>query len=84
MPITPDQLAKVEQLRKGVLDIVRQGVDDEYLLATYNGVARYLDKRLPSIKNRVESNVYKNETREIVRQQREARSQKAATPPRKS
>lgn len=76
MAITQDQLTKVEQLRKSVLDIVNQGVEDEYLLATYNGLLRQLDKRLPAIKHRVEGNTYKNESREIVRRQRQTRGQK--------
>ncbi|EFH86420.1 hypothetical protein [Ktedonobacter racemifer] len=76
MAITPQQLTQVEQFRKNILDTVNQGVEDEYLLATYNGLLRHLDKRLPAIKHRVEGNSYKNESREIVRRQRQARGQK--------
>ncbi|GHO54785.1 hypothetical protein [Ktedonobacter robiniae] len=84
MAITEQQLTQVEQLRKNILDTVKQGVEDEYLLATYNGLLRHLDKRLPAIKHRVEGNTYKNESRAIVRSQRQARGQKTGASSSKS
>jgi hypothetical protein len=74
--ITQEQLTDVEKLRKDVLALVAKGVTDEYLLATYNGITRRLDERLPNIRKRVEGNTLKQESRTIVKQQREAMKHK--------
>jgi hypothetical protein len=72
MAITPEQVKDVEQLRTTVHGLISKGITDEYLLATYNGLARRLDDRLPKIRERAEGKNLKVETRNLVRQQREA------------
>jgi hypothetical protein len=79
MAITPEQVKDVEQLRSSVHSLIAKGISDEYLLATYNGIARRLDDRLPNIRKRAEGKDLKKETRELVRQQREAARNKNAS-----
>lgn len=78
MAITPEQVKDVEQLRTSVHNLISKGVADEYLLATYNGIVRRLDDRLPKIRERAEGRTLKEETRTLVRQQREAARRKGA------
>jgi dsRNA-specific ribonuclease len=77
--ITPEQVKDVEQLRASVHSLIAKGITDEYLLATYNGIARRLDDRLPNIRKRAEGKDLKKETRELVRQQREATRNRTAS-----
>jgi hypothetical protein len=77
MAITNEQVKDVEQLRTSVHGLVSKGVTDEYLLATYNGIIRRLDDRLPKIRQRAEGKSLKEESRKLVRQQREALSRKS-------
>ncbi|GCE18685.1 hypothetical protein [Dictyobacter kobayashii] len=77
--ITPEQVKDVEQLRSTVHGLIK-GTSDEYLLATYNGILRRLDERIPKIKTRAEGKSMKLESREIIRQQREAMRQKNVAP----
>jgi hypothetical protein len=72
MAITNDQVKDVEKLRADVHSLISKGLTDEYLLATYNGIVRRLDDRLPRIRQRAEGKTLKEETRELVRKQREA------------
>ncbi len=72
MAITNDQVKDVETLRSSVHALIDKGGADEYLLATYNGIVRRLDDRLPRIRQRAEGKTLKEETREKVRKQRES------------
>lgn len=71
MAITNEQVKDVEQLRGSVHSLISKGVTDEYLLATYNGILRRLDDRLPRIRQRAEGKTLKEESRQLVRQQRD-------------
>jgi hypothetical protein len=77
--ITSEQVKDIEQLRGTVHGMISKGVTDEYLLATYNGILRRLDERLPKIRQRAEGKTLKEESRQLVRQQREALSRKNGT-----
>lgn len=79
MAITNEQVKDVEQLRTSVHALISKGVNDEYLLATYNGILRRLDERLPKIKTRAEGQTMKQESREVIRKQREAMRKKNGT-----
>ncbi len=70
--ITSEQVKDLEQLRKTVHDLISKGIADEYLLATYNGMVRHLDKRLPNIRKLAEGKALIEESRNLVRQQRQA------------
>jgi len=70
MAITLEQVKDVEKLRSDVHALIAKGITDEYLLATYNGIVRRLDDRLPRIRQRAEGKTLKEESRELVRQQR--------------
>jgi hypothetical protein len=72
MAITNDQVKDVETLRSSVHALISKGLTDEYLLATYNGIVRRLDERLPRIRQRAEGKTLKEESRELVRKQRES------------
>lgn len=73
MAITPEQVKDVEKLRSDVRTLIANDqVNDEYLLATYNGIVRRLDERLPHIRRRAEGKALKDETRELARKKREA------------
>lgn len=80
MAITSDQVKDVEKLRSDVHALITKGLTDEYLLATYNGIVRRLDERLPRIRQRAEGKTLKEETRELVRKQRESLRSKGAQP----
>jgi len=80
MAITDEQVKDVEKLRTDIHALIGKGITDEYLLATYNGVVRRLDDRLPQIRQRAEGKTLKAETRELVRKQREAARNKGSQP----
>lgn len=80
MAITSEQVKDVEKLRSDVHALISKGVTDEYLLATYNGIVRRLDDRLPRIRQRAEGKTLKEESRELVRKQREAFRGKGGQP----
>lgn len=79
MAITNEQVKDVEGLRSNVHSLISKGVADEYLLATYNGILRRLDTRLPTIRKIADGQTLKQESRTLVKQQREALKQKKAS-----
>jgi hypothetical protein len=76
--ISTEQVNDVQQLRASVHALIAKGVTDEFLLATYNGILRRLDERLPKIRERAEGKTLKEESRKVVRQQRDALKRKGA------
>jgi hypothetical protein len=80
--ITPEQVQDVVQLRASVHALISKGVGDEYLLATYNGIVRRLDDRLPKIRQRSEGKTLKEESRNLVKQQRAGMGRKSGETPR--
>lgn len=78
MAITTEQVKDVEQLRSTVHSLISKGVPDEYLLATYNQILRRLDTRLPVIRQRADGKTLKEESRNLVKQQRQALNGKGA------
>ncbi len=80
MAITNEQVKDIEKLRSDVHALISKGQADEYLLATYNGIVRRLDERLPRIRQRAEGKILKEESRELVRKQRESFRGKGGQP----
>lgn len=79
--VTPEQVKDVEQLRVSVHTLLSKGVSDEYLLATYNGILRRLDDRLPKLRQRADGKSLKAESVRLVKQQRaNMKSKSSATP----
>lgn len=80
MAITDAQVEEVKKLRSDVHALISKGITDEYLLATYNGVLRRLDDRLPRIRQRAEGKSLKEESRAVIKAQREALRSKTGQP----
>ena len=81
MAITNEQVKDIEQLRSTLHGLISKGITDEYLLATYALMVRRIDERLPRIRQRAEKKTMKDETRELIRKQRDSLRKKGPASP---